>query len=109
MNDITAMVVFGALLAIALYDVLAIVRGGVKASVSQFVTNCSVRPRIAFVCGCLVSHFFGWVMIPDMVVQPDGIRARMFLSGEACRCEESYSQCEACQKAKTPHVNSDGR
>ncbi len=94
MESITGMVVFGALLAIALYDVLAIVRGGVKSSVSQFVTNCSVRPRIAFVCGALVCHFFGWVMVPGGDVEE--IRTRMFVSGSDCRCKVEYAQCESC-------------
>jgi hypothetical protein len=100
MESITGMVVFGALLAVALYDVLAIVRGGVKSSVSQFVTNCSARPRIAFVCGALVCHFFGWVMVPGTGLQQDEIRSRMFLSGSACECEMHLKQCEACQKVK---------
>lgn len=95
MESITGMVVFGALLAVALYDVLAIVRGGVKSSVSQFVTNCSARPRIAFVCGVLVCHFFGWVMVPGGNVEE--IRTRMFLSGAECHCEVEYLQCESCR------------
>jgi hypothetical protein len=98
MMNVTGMVVFGALLGLALYDVLAIVRGGVKASVSQFITNCSVRPRIAFVCGCLVSHFFGWVMIPDVVDPRAEIRSRMFVSGAKCQCEMHLKQCEFCRR-----------
>ena len=67
----TAMVVFGALLAIGLYDLGAIVvAGDSSVSVSQFITDVSVRPRIAFVAGCLCCHFFGWMMFPR--VKNDG-------------------------------------
>ncbi len=62
---LTAMVVFGSLLAVALYDVGAImVAGDSSVSVSQFVTDVSARPRIAFVAGLLTCHFFGWMMFP---------------------------------------------
>ena len=99
MSSITGMVVFGTLLGVALYDVLAIVRGGVKSSVSQFVTNCSVRPRIAFVCGCLVSHFFGWVMIPEVIDPRTELQSQMFVSGSECQCEMHLKQCEVCRLA----------
>ena len=62
----TAMVVFGALLAVGLYDVGAIVVAGGDSvvSVSQFITDISARPRIAFVAVLLTCHFFGWMMFP---------------------------------------------
>lgn len=75
MKQTTRWVTFGGLLAIALFDVWAIAASGVDASVSQFITDCSASPRIAFVCGCLVTHWFGWVMIPARymnVVRHDG-------------------------------------
>lgn len=97
MSDVTGMVVFGTLLAVALYDVLAIVRGGVVASVSQFTTNCSTKPRIAFVCGALCCHLFGWMMVPWQVPQ-DALRTRMFISGAACCCKMDLQQCETCQE-----------
>lgn len=60
------MVVFGVLLAVALYDLgeIAFAGGDSSVSVSQFITDVSARPRIAFVAGCLVCHFFGWMMFP---------------------------------------------
>lgn len=69
MKQTTRWVTFGGLLVIALFDVWAIAAGGVDASVSQFVTDCSASPRIAFVCGCLVTHWFGWVMVPAKYMQ----------------------------------------
>lgn len=63
--SVPSMIWFGSLLAIALYDVFLVSRGGYSKSISQFVTNCSKQPRLAFVCGVLVCHFFGWMMFPE--------------------------------------------
>ncbi len=60
--DTTGMFSFGVLLVVLLYDVWVVARKGEP--VSQFVTNCSVHPRIAFICGVLTCHFFGWMMFP---------------------------------------------
>lgn len=65
MRQWTRWVVFGGLLATALYDVAAIAVGGIDASVSQFITDCTANPRLLVVCSCLATHFFGWVMIPE--------------------------------------------
>ncbi len=76
--NITGLVVFGALLTLALWDVAVIAiklhRGeslttepskpGSVWYVSQFITDCSANPRIAFVLGILLCHFFGWMMYP---------------------------------------------
>lgn len=61
----TGMVVFGMLLALGLFDVWCVASGGEKKSVSQFITNCSKRPLLAFIAGALVCHFFGWMMFPE--------------------------------------------
>lgn len=61
----TGVVVFGLLLAAALYDLAVIAFWGVSSSVSQFITDAtSISPLQAFVCGALSSHFFGWLMRP---------------------------------------------
>jgi hypothetical protein len=61
----TALVVFSLLLAAGLYDLWAVVIGGVDASISQFVTDTVGNyPFLMFVCGMLVDHFFGFTMIP---------------------------------------------
>jgi hypothetical protein len=63
--DTTGIVTFGFLLAVGLFDIWCVVSGGEKKSVSQFVTNCSKRPLIAFIAGVLVCHWFGWMMFPE--------------------------------------------
>ena len=61
----TALVVFGLLLAAGLYDLYAVTFGGVDASISQFITDkVGNYPFLAFLCGMLVDHFFGFTMIP---------------------------------------------
>jgi hypothetical protein len=76
--NIVGFVVFGAMLAIALYDVWVIAvklyegeplstdpkSPGDTWYVSQFITDCSSNPRIAFVLGVLLCHLFGWMMFP---------------------------------------------
>ena len=62
----TALVVFALLLAAGLYDLYAVVLGGVDASISQFITDTVGNyPFLMFVCGMLVDHFFGFTMIPQ--------------------------------------------
>ena len=61
----TALVVFSLLLAAGLYDLWAVVIGGVDLSISQFVTDTVGNyPFLMFICGMLVDHFFGFTMIP---------------------------------------------
>ena len=76
--NITGFVVFGAMLAMALYDLWVLAfklyrrepigtepsKPGSVWYVSQFITDCSASPRIAFVLGVLLCHFFGWMMFP---------------------------------------------
>lgn len=61
----TGIITFGFLCAIALFDVWCVASGGKKKSVSQFITNCSKRPFLAFIAGVLTCHFFGWMMFPE--------------------------------------------
>ncbi len=61
----TALVVFSLLLAAGLYDLWAVVIGGVDLSISQFVTDTVGNyPFLMFLSGMLVDHFFGFTMIP---------------------------------------------
>ena len=60
----TRVVIFGLLLAAALYDLWAVWTGGVDVSISQVVTNTvGNHPFLMFVSGMLTSHFFGFVML----------------------------------------------
>jgi hypothetical protein len=60
----TRVVIFGLLLAAALYDLWAVWTGGVDVSISQVITNTVGNyPFLMFVSGMLVSHFFGFVML----------------------------------------------
>ena len=63
--DFTGMITFAFLCILGLFDVWCVASGGEKKSVSQFVTNCSKRPLIAFVIGLLTCHWFGWMMVPE--------------------------------------------
>jgi putative Ca2+/H+ antiporter (TMEM165/GDT1 family) len=59
----TRVVIFGLFITAALYDLYAVWFGGVDASISQAMTNLvGNHPFLMFVCGMLVSHFFGFVM-----------------------------------------------
>ena len=62
------MVVFGSLLAIALYDLYIVVQTGSSVeSVSQTITDISHKsPFLVFMCGAVVDHFFGWTMNPSV-------------------------------------------
>jgi hypothetical protein len=65
-TSLTGLVVFGLLLAAGLYDLWAVVTGGVQASISQFVTDTVGNyPFLMFVCGMLTSHFFGFMMVKN--------------------------------------------
>jgi hypothetical protein len=60
----TRVVIFGLLLAAALYDLWAVWFGGVGISISQAVTDAvGNHPFLMFMSGMLVSHFFGFVMM----------------------------------------------
>lgn len=61
----TALVVFALFLTAGLYDLWAVVVGGVDLSISQFVTDhVGNYPFLMFMCGMLVDHFFGFTMVP---------------------------------------------
>jgi hypothetical protein len=78
MMNMTGLVVFASLLVMLMWDLAVVAiklyRGeplstdpGKPGSiwyVSQFITDCSAKPRIAFVLGVLLCHLFGWMMFP---------------------------------------------
>ena len=63
--SINRVFIFGAMLAVLCYDLFAVWFGGTDASVSQVITDTvGNNPFVAFVCGVLVCHLFGFAMRP---------------------------------------------
>lgn len=71
---LTAIVVTGMIITLAIYDLIVVCRGGVQSSVSRFMQRSSLKsPVVAFAVGFICGHIFGY-MAPEPLNKPDDIQ-----------------------------------
>lgn len=64
---LTAIIVTGLIVTLAIYDLIIVCRGGVQSSVSRFMQRSALKsPVISFAVGFVCGHIFGY-MAPEAV------------------------------------------
>lgn len=59
---LTAMIVVGAIIALAIYDLLVVSCGGLQYSISRYLQNSALKsPFISFAFGFVCGHIFGYM------------------------------------------------
>lgn len=58
----TAMIVTASVIALGIYDLLAVATDGVESSISRFMQNSGIQaPWIVFTVGFICGHIFGYM------------------------------------------------
>ena len=72
---LTAIVVTGLIITLAIYDLVIVSLGGVHSSVSRFMQRSALKsPVIAFAVGFVCGHIFGY-MAPEPEIVPTPVPA----------------------------------